>query len=119
MASRKRVLTVLVAAMSTLCSPIAYAEGANISRQPIGDKLYAAFGNDYLFSDIANEFVDNSSASFSCKWWVMQASARHSEDIFQLNTQGLSPQAAPMVIAGLQQSMMEVIFKPLNYACNR
>jgi len=119
MALRMKVLTVLIVAMSPLSSLVAYAEGTDVSSQSIGDELYAAFGNENLFSDIANKFVDNSSASLSCKWWVMQASARHSEDIFQLNTQGLSPKAAPMAIAEAQKFMMEIIFKPLNYTCNR
>ena len=121
MALCKTLFTSLIAGLGSIYCSVAYAEGSSMPSQSIGEKLTAAFGNQYLFNDIAFEFVDKSDASFSCRWWVMKASQQHNSDVIQINSaqQEYGAKAVPIVVAARQKFMLESIFPPLNEACNR
>lgn len=114
MALHKKLFTALIAGLSLSFCPASYAEG---SSQPIGEKLNAAFGNSSLFNDLAFEFVDKSDASFSCKWWVMNASQQHAGDIMQINS--TEKNFRSIAAAARQRYMVESIFPQMNEAFSR
>ena len=113
---RKKQLLALIAGLNFICCPIAHAEGSGIAEQ-----LQSAFGNEDLFSSIADEFVNDSNASFSCKSWVMKARQQHSSDTWALNTIYTGKLAGPTrarAISQFQGQMVNFLLPSLNKACN-
>ena len=81
----------------------------------IGEKLNSAFGNQDLFNSIAVDFVDNTDASFSCKWWVMKANHQH---VFDFNALKTTPKEIHQHMIGrMQSNMVDVTFPAINKAC--
>ena len=115
--SPQKIFTALIVSLSSFQCPSSYAQVLSVQGSEITGKLNAAFGNNNLFNEIALEFVDNSNADFSCKWWVMKASQQHESDVNQINNS--EKKYVSYVIAARQKYMMESIFPPLNRSCSR
>ena len=109
-----RRLSVGLLASAIVLAPLP-TKAQDVTSQNIGEKLNSAFGNQDLFNSIAVEFVDNTNASFSCKWWVMKANHQHQLDFNTLKNN--PPELHQHFIGQLQSNMLDFTFPAINRAC--
>ena len=116
MSKRRRFLASIatLGLMHITCTipPATYAEDSNHQSQAITGKLNEAFGDKNRFTKVASDFVNQTDASFACKWWIMKAHHQHELDIYALNKTKaiIPPEVLKSDLDAMQRRTINLIF---------